>query len=240
MNLVAETRIAVKNSPLAIIFCPAHLARFIVKSNKVVLILMGVLLSSIETSMAFSSPTASASEPFENIGACIEHLIIVVSVISLFLLFFFGLSAALFMLVMGARLSPTTWDRLMNRIAAALLSSLSTFLPMTIWSLVAAFASLAPSSVQIYGPDGKPSWIPNSAVQARASEYWLLVFLALAIWFAKRTIEPLAILEDTRKPRCAHCGYLLIALPTNRCPECGRLFSTVVLLRNSAIARRSE
>ncbi len=32
-------------------------------------------------------------------------------------------------------------------------------------------------------------------------------------------------LHDLDGPRCFGCGYLLIGLPTNRCPECGREFN---------------
>ena len=50
---------------------------------------------------------------------------------------------------------------------------------------------------------------------------------SLLMWVLGRIVFGRLIVSDG-KPRCFHCGYCLIGIEANRCPECGSLITTPV------------
>ena len=51
-----------------------------------------------------------------------------------------------------------------------------------------------------------------------------IVLPAMAVIILWRYEKRRLAKTNTLGPICEHCGYLLIGLSENRCPECGKLF----------------
>jgi hypothetical protein len=67
-------------------------------------------------------------------------------------------------------------------------------------------------------------WNKTSQAQLISAIGWtisggIMVGLMCYLWLARHRHK--TIIRRRWQRRCLHCGYLLAALPTTRCPECG-------------------
>jgi hypothetical protein len=66
----------------------------------------------------------------------------------------------------------------------------------------------------------------------RAWVLWVIVY-SITFMLVTDTISGLLVrrkrAHDAGERRCRNCGYLLLGLPTNRCPECGTVFGPGLL-----------
>lgn len=79
----------------------------------------------------------------------------------------------------------------------------------------------------LHAPSLHYEWLPRTVPLPGASVFlvplWLSFTLCLSLYLLFRTTS---VLWQRRRapPRCKTCGYSLIGLPQNRCPECGEVF----------------
>jgi len=178
-----------------------------------------ILAVFLHGTFALGAVTAPASEPFRTITdylwCCVELGAVMSGVICL-------------ILFMTGGLAVLSLKRRMPQLARALRSLLiagGLSLPaMLVWSFAQAISHVPSRTFGVV--QGKPDWCFSPLFKTVGSPSLLAAILMLAAALAWHSWRRLRAHElAMARLNCPQCGYDLRLLTTNRCPECGRVFS---------------